>query len=188
MPPRSRREELHRLGDLITEAEGRGGEPGVATDLSRSVAETWPQAVGPEISANARPVSFRAGRLVVSTSSSAWAQTLHLMSEAIRSSLNERLGPDTVERVIFRHAGWERPPAAGGADAAAQDPATGGRPIRDPLGASRADAIAPPGALTREQEAALEDLANLGLDPALEARIAAAMRAVFVRGEQDPGR
>ena len=39
--------------------------------------------VGPEVAANARPVQLRDGRLVVTTSSSAWAQTLQLMSPMV---------------------------------------------------------------------------------------------------------
>ena len=97
-----------------------GGSPGrqetgkvSPTDTARRVAEVWDEAVGPEIAANARPVQLRQGRLVVSTSSSAWAQTLQFMGEAVRVRLNESLQTDEIRTVFFRHAGWEAPPDRG---------------------------------------------------------------------------
>ncbi len=93
----------------------RGQETGKVspTDTARRVAEVWDEAVGPEIAANARPVQLRQGRLVVSTSSSAWAQTLQFMGEAVRVRLNESLQTDEIRTVFFRHAGWEAPPDRG---------------------------------------------------------------------------
>jgi hypothetical protein len=150
------------------------------------VATIWQEAVGAEIAANARPVQLRSGRLVVTTSSSAWAQTLHLMSETVKARLNERLGEQVVERVVFRHAGWERPRAAAEEAPARTGPVRKASAQTTPGRLSEAGAVTP--ALDREQEEALRALERLGLDPALEARIAAAMKAAFVRGQQDSGR
>ena len=60
---------------------------------------------------NARPVQLRDGRLVVTTSSSAWAQTLQLMSEMVRARLNERLGDGSHRAggVPARRVGGGRP-------------------------------------------------------------------------------
>jgi Dna[CI] antecedent, DciA len=112
-----------RLGDLLPEA----GRPAVAradsamdglsttaprsglpaSELNQRLAAVWAEVVGPEVARNARPVQLREGRLVVTTSSSPWAQTLQLMSEMVIARVNERLGEPAVERVVFRHAGWE---------------------------------------------------------------------------------
>jgi hypothetical protein len=93
------------------------------------------------------------------------------MSEAIIARVNERLGSGTVERVVFRHAGWEE------------------NPPRRVAGAARAGAAAVPesGAepLSAEQMDALSEVERLGLAPELQEKITRAMKAAFVRGEQD---
>ena len=108
--------------------------------------------------------------------SSAWAQTLHLMSGQIRGRLNETLGADTVTEIVFRHAGWQRTYAP-----------------RDPVGAAPSGKTAGPrgaggeGAerLDRAQEAALADVEALDLAPQIKEKILRAMRDSFVRGEQE---
>ena len=137
------RPDFDRLSDLIpaagAPAAGLGGgaagglgrgpaaRPGPASgdDLSKRLAAVWAEVVGAEVAENARPVQLRDGRLVVTTSSSAWAQTLHMMSPMIVAGLLERLGEGSVEKAVFRHAGWDvfapldSPTAAGAAAAAA---------------------------------------------------------------------
>jgi hypothetical protein len=114
------RPDFARIGDLLPPgSEGAAAaRPAAGTapdargsDLSRRLAAVWAEVVGDEVAANARPVQLRDGRLVVTTSSSAWAQTLQLMSEMVRARLNERLGDRAIDRVVFRHAGWEGSPA-----------------------------------------------------------------------------
>ena len=86
----------------------------------------WADVVGAEVADNARPVQLREGRLVVTTSSSAWAQTLQSMSPMVIARLNERLGDGVVEKAVFRHAGWDASSAAAGLDPSAPPgPATG---------------------------------------------------------------
>jgi hypothetical protein len=178
-------DEFVRLGDLLADAHGtaaptasKGGSGtesagGSSRDLARVLSAAWPDVVGPEVAANARPVQLRQGRLVVSASSSVWAQTLHLMSEAIVGRLNERLGGGTVERIVFRHAGWdERAQTPRGAESA---PPAAGDPVP-------ADSVLP---LSSEQKEALAAVRRLDLAPELRAKIERAMRAAFVRGEQD---
>jgi hypothetical protein len=84
-----------------------GGTTAREAGLNQRLADVWADVVGAEIAANARPAQLRDGRLVVTTSSSAWAQTLQLMSEMIIARLNERLGEGAVQKAVFRHAGWE---------------------------------------------------------------------------------
>ncbi len=89
-------------------AEGapRSSHSDLRGEPARLLAAIWAQVVGPEVAQNAQPVHCRNGRLVVSTSSTAWAHTLQDMSENVRSGLNARLGHEYVKRVVFRHAGW----------------------------------------------------------------------------------
>jgi hypothetical protein len=116
-------------------------------------------------------VQLKNGRLVVSTSSTVWAQTLQFMSEAIRARLDEQLGPGVVLEVVFRHAGWEdweertgRAPAAAGSEEHPTAP------------------------LSADQQAALERVAELALPEAVREQIARAMRAAFARAGRDPVR
>jgi len=137
-------------------------------DPSRVIAEIWPEVAGADVAANATPTQLRRGRLVVSTSSSVWAHTLQFMAEDLAAGLNARLGADTVEQVVFRHAGWEeRPRPDGTPDTAA--------PQR-PKGSG--------GSLTQDQKDAIAGLEELDLPPDIKERIARAMKAAFVRGGQ----
>ncbi len=149
-----------------------GPDPG---DIARRVAEVWDEIVGPEIAANARPLQLNRGRLVVATSSSAWAQSLHFMGDAIRERLSASLSTEEIRSVFFRHAGWE----------AAPDRPSAPRE-REPVEVSPepAPGVAPD-RLTEEEEAALEGVRGLDVSPELREVIARAMKAAFVREEQD---
>lgn len=194
--------DLQRLGDLLgdtygtlageggpvlsTRAPAGGRGPGQRTGsgllgapddpsgpaAGRLISAVWPDVVGSEVAANARPVQLKRARLVVSVSSSAWAQSLQFMGAAIVAGLNERLGRQVVEEIAFRHAGWEDRPSAG----TAARPSAGG----DERGPGE-----PRVALTAEQAAALAEVEGLDLSPELRDRIVRAMRAAFVRGQQD---
>lgn len=202
--------DFDRLGDLLP--EGRPGNGPAAGDPGRRLAAVWADAVGAEVAANARPVQFRDGRLVVTTSSSAWAQTLQLMSPILVARLNERIGEAIVTRAVFRHAGWdpawaapdtqtpEMPPAAASAAAApspsravsggppdaasALGTATGTTPVG---GAAPATGSAMDG-FTAEERRALAEVDALPLPPATKDSIRAAMKAGFARARQDSGR
>ncbi len=153
-------------------------------DPAGDVALAWPEVVGDDAAANSQPVRVSQGRLIVATSSSVWAQTLQFMEETIKSRLNERLAGWSVERIRFRHAGWEERPRQVGSVAsepvAAQAPH---RPARRPD--RRAGACDDTLVLSSEQREALEAVQRLGLDPLLKERIVRAMRAAFVRSQQD---
>lgn len=182
------------------------GQIELGQDLSRVVALVWPDVVGPEVAANAHPVQLRRRRLVVSVSSSVWAQTLQLMSGAILERINERLGPGSVEEVVFRHAGWEERPrryvGQGVADMQGVPPSappsapalpgtTGEQPSTPPPPESPAlpgelssgPLLASP--LTAEQEGALAAVERLDLAPELREKIIRAMKAGFARAQQD---
>jgi predicted nucleic acid-binding Zn ribbon protein len=67
--------------------------------LLAEVQRVWSGAVGPAISAEARPTTERAGVVTVSCSASVWAQELDLMAPAILERLNAMLGGSRVERL-----------------------------------------------------------------------------------------
>jgi len=81
-----------------------------ATTLAR-VQEAWPRAVGPALSAEARPVSERRGAVTVSCGSAVWAQELQMMSSELLTSLNRALrdpgGASTMESLRFVATGHE---------------------------------------------------------------------------------
>lgn len=209
--------DLDRLGDLLPpEASGRAGTapgraagslgaPGGAAapgdgpddDLARRVAGVWAEEVGPEIALNARPVQLRNGRLVVTTSSSSWAQTLQLMSPMVVERLNRRLGEGSVEKAVFRHAGWDPTWAAapGFAGASAATTPASAAPMATPTPAvapktapPAASATSKPDDLSPEEEKALAEVEGLPLPPEVRRTIRQAMIAGFVRGRQDSGR
>lgn len=163
-------EDFDRLGELLSDFCEAAAAPGVPDaspgDTARALAAVWSEVAGAEVASNASPVQFKAGRLVVSTSSSVWADTLQYMSADLVSRLNQRLGPGTVRQILFRHAGWEERPAGERTSA----------PAGEGAGAER---------LSREQEEALAGLDELDLPGAMRDSVARAMRASFVRSKRD---
>lgn len=195
------RPDFARISDLLppgSEGAAATARPAAASapdagrsDLNQRLAAVWAEAVGAEVAGNARPVQLRNGRLVVSTSSSAWAQTLQLMSEMVRARLNERLDEGAIDRVVFRHAGWEgSPPRQPLAQVTGTEIASG--PLcRDDAGPSgRAPALVEndQAEFSPEEKQALADLERLPLSPVVKATIRDAMKAGFVRARQDAGR
>jgi hypothetical protein len=145
-----------------------GGPPAAKTprDPARMLVSAWPEIAGPEIASNARPIQLKRGRLLVSTASAAWAHTLQYMAEGLRARLNERIGNGVVQEIVFRHAGWEERSREG------QGPHTA-------AGRSKK------AALSDDEIQALARLEELDLPGEIRDRIARAMEAAFVRGEQD---
>lgn len=180
-----RQSDFDRLGDLLRDVcgpavsgeaveapVGSDSSSGSSTNVARLVAAAWAETVGEEVAANARPMQLRQGRLTVSASSSAWAQTLQLMTETIKDRLNERLegmGATTITEVVFRHAGWEE---RGRRSQAVVGWRRGGS------SACGAGTSLPP---TPEEETAMEEVRELGLESDLELLILRAMRAAFER-------
>ncbi len=59
----------------------------------------WPQIVGAELAAHARPESFTDGELLVIADSTAWATQLRLLAADLVRRLNAELGDRTILRV-----------------------------------------------------------------------------------------
>jgi predicted nucleic acid-binding Zn ribbon protein len=66
-----------------------------ATPLA-TVQRAWPQAVGPAVAREARPVSERAGVVTVACDSAVWAQELDLMAPDLVEALNRAAGGPLV--------------------------------------------------------------------------------------------
>lgn len=179
----SRSGDLERVGSLLPAVLGRG------MSAERRLADAWPHVVGPEVARNAQPRSLRAGRLVVATSSSVWAQTLQHMVGEILPRLNEALAAEfngqteavVIREAVFRPAGWDpgggagspraldSPPDGGGlgAEGWSREESRPGSPVRRPL--------------TAAEEAAIEAVRCQAGDPELGERISRAMRASLER-------
>jgi predicted nucleic acid-binding Zn ribbon protein len=80
----------------------------------------WPQIVGADLAAHARPESYADGVLVVAADSTAWATQLRLLAGELVRRLNAELGDGTVRRV------WVHGPAG--------EPNRGGWRVRDGRG------------------------------------------------------
>jgi predicted nucleic acid-binding Zn ribbon protein len=71
----------------------------------------WPEIVGPELAAHARPDGFSGGELLVTADSTAWAAQLRLLAGTLTARINAELGATVVRRVRVR--GPAPPPRAG---------------------------------------------------------------------------
>lgn len=175
----SRSGDFERVGSLLPAGLGRG------MPAERRLATVWPDVVGPEVARNAQPRTLRAGRLVVATSSSVWAQTLQHMAGEILPRLNEALAAgldDQTEAVfireaIFRPAGWD--PGGGAGSPIALDAASGGGDLEVDGWSRKEDRsqLRTRRRLTADEEAAIEAVRCQAGDPELGYQIARAMRA-----------
>jgi predicted nucleic acid-binding Zn ribbon protein len=66
------------------------------------VVEAWATLVGPQINKVTESVWMNGRRLFVKIRSSAWRQELHLQRQQWRTRLNEELGQDLIQEVVFR--------------------------------------------------------------------------------------
>jgi len=186
----SRSGDFERVGSLLPGVLGRG------MPAERRLATVWPDVVGPEVTRNAQPRTLRAGRLIVATSSSVWAQTLQHMAGEILPRLNEALAAGfdgqveavVIRELVFRPAGWdpgggagsplELDSAPGGGDGGAggwsrEDARPGSRPLRR---------------LTAAEEDSIEAVRCQAGDPVLGHLISRAMRASLERTEPETPR
>ncbi|MCW7752737.1 DUF721 domain-containing protein [Desulfobotulus sp. H1] len=68
----------------------------------RAIWASWESTVGPEITKNAKPVSFRDGCLLVSVTSSVWMQHLQFLKADIADRLNASYGSKIVHDIRLR--------------------------------------------------------------------------------------
>ena len=70
-------------------------------DEARTV-EGWAILAGPQINAVTHTAWVKGRRLYVKIASSAWRHELHLQRRQWRRRLNDHLGADLVEEIVFR--------------------------------------------------------------------------------------
>lgn len=83
------------LGEAL-EAYLRGQGHASVMVLAR-VAAAWPDVVGPEVAAHARPRALRGTTLVVAVDQAVWATQLAFLAETVVAGLAEALGPGIVD-------------------------------------------------------------------------------------------
>ncbi|MCH8030756.1 MAG: DUF721 domain-containing protein [Bacteroidetes bacterium] len=89
-----------RLGAVLGELIDRLGYRD-KMDQARAV-DAWPMLAGPAIEQVTESVWVRDGRLFVKIRSAAWRHQLHLQRESWRDRINEHLGREVVDEVVFR--------------------------------------------------------------------------------------
>ena len=67
-----------------------------------SVFGRWPEIVGPDLAAHAKPETFTDGELTIVTTSTAWATQVRLLAPKLVRRLNAELGSGMVRRVRVR--------------------------------------------------------------------------------------
>ncbi len=66
------------------------------------ISGVWNRAVGAQIAAVAKPLSYENGVLQVRVESAAWRNELSMMSEEIIQKLNQHIGRDEIIQIVFR--------------------------------------------------------------------------------------
>lgn len=92
--------EPQRLGAVLAELVERYGYR-ERLDAARAV-EAWPGVAGPAIAAVTEQVWMRDGVLHVKVRSAAWRHQLGFQRAAWRDRMNEHLGREVVDEVVFR--------------------------------------------------------------------------------------
>ena len=97
MPPPN---QPQRLGAVLADLVDRYGYR-ERIDAARAV-EAWPAVVGEAIAGVTEQVWMRHGTLHVKVRSAAWRHQLQFQRQAWRERLNEHLGREVVDEVVFR--------------------------------------------------------------------------------------
>ena len=89
-----------RLGAVLSDLVDRYGYR-ERLDAARAV-EAWPEVAGEGLATVTEQVWMRHGALHVKVRSAAWRHQLQFQREAWRDRLNEHLGGQVVDEVVFR--------------------------------------------------------------------------------------
>ncbi len=88
------------IGDVLS---GGLSFPGLKSMLKEArIKRVWQGVVGKELARRCEPSFLKDGVLHVRVHSPVWATELRFHAELIRRRLNQRLGGNAIERVIFR--------------------------------------------------------------------------------------
>lgn len=111
--PRPRRREIPGTGPGFPQQRGRDpqlagetvekllAERGWSAPVSvGAVMGRWREVVGDAVADHAEPETFTDGRLVVRTSSTAWATQLSLLLPQLQRRIEEQIGPEVVREIV----------------------------------------------------------------------------------------
>lgn len=91
-----------RLGRALDRLLGTMRAP--ATDVLDTVFSRWPDIVGPDVAAHARPVAIEGSTLTVEADDPAWASELRWLENELVARLAEVSGTDRISKVSVRVA------------------------------------------------------------------------------------
>lgn len=89
-----------RLGAVLSDLVDRYGYR-ERIDAARAV-EAWPEVAGPNVAGVTEQVWMRHGTLHVKVRSAAWRHQLQFQRRQWRERMNEHLGREVVDEVVFR--------------------------------------------------------------------------------------
>jgi len=99
MHKRKNREPIHIQSVLKGILKNYNSEKG--SDLFQ-ITDIWESVVGQTISKDARPWKLNGKKLEVHVSASVWLQQLNYMKSDMIQKLNERLGNNVINNIIFK--------------------------------------------------------------------------------------
>ena len=98
--PGERDDEPTRVGQPLDRVMRNLGGPRAST--VRSVFDQWPQLVGDQLAAHARPVSLRDGVLVIGVDDPAWATQLRYLEVTLINQIAAAFGTAEVTAIEIR--------------------------------------------------------------------------------------
>jgi predicted nucleic acid-binding Zn ribbon protein len=101
--PHPSEQEPRRISESLDRVTRRLGGP--SSDVLAKIFGHWPQLVGPDIAAHARPVSLRRGELVLIVDHPAWAGQLRFMTGDLLAKIGEATGCGEVREIRIRVGG-----------------------------------------------------------------------------------
>lgn len=102
LPQRNEDVEPQRLGTSLDKVAKRFGTS--SASALHGLFEHWDDLVGPGIAAHAKPVSLRAGKLLVEVDTNAWATQLRFMTTDLVERCCAELGAGAVKQIELRVA------------------------------------------------------------------------------------
>lgn len=102
LPQRNEDVDPQRIGSSLDKVAKRLGT--TSASALHGLFERWEDLVGPGIAAHAKPVSLRAGKLLVEVDTNAWATQLRYMTTELVERCCAELGAGAVKQIELRVA------------------------------------------------------------------------------------
>lgn len=89
-----------RLGDVLSKVID---EMGLRPKMDKArIVEAWAAVAGPQVNGVTETAWVKGGRLFVKIRSAAWRQELQMQRSRWKKRLNDELGADLVQEIVFR--------------------------------------------------------------------------------------